>query len=133
MKVDECRLVAKVPNDKNDFIVFGLLLRRLKLDELPQLLNVIKCDMSFIGPRPCLEATLKCMPKTAFARFNVRPGLSGLAQVRGNTGLSWENRWRYDILYAKRVSFLLDFKITFKTLVVICLGEKQFLKIKQQK
>lgn len=114
-------------NDRGIFLA-GRLLRRLKIDEIPQLFNVLRGDMSLIGPRPCLEDTLNGMPSWARLRFSVRPGLSGLAQVSGNIELSWEERWRYDIQYVYSYSFILDAWIALKTVLVVFLGENQLCK-----
>tara|TARA_Y100000589_G_scaffold332042_1_gene388756 strand:- start:446 stop:1021 length:576 start_codon:yes stop_codon:yes gene_type:complete len=102
----------------------GNFLRRFKLDELPQILNILKGDMSFVGPRPCLESTLQGMPQWAKKRFNLKPGLSGLSQVNGNIKLTWSERWAIDIKYVNNLSFLLDLKIILKTFIVIFFGEK---------
>ncbi len=104
-------------------------LRRLKIDELPQIFNVLAGDMSLVGPRPCMEVTLDGMPAWAKRRFDVRPGLTGLAQISGNVALSWEERWRYDVAYVERCSLWLDLVIILKTIPVIFLGEERFRRI----
>ena len=101
-------------------------MRRLKIDELPQLINVLKGEMSLVGPRPCLPVTAKEAPGWAQKRFEVRPGLTGLAQVNGNIGLSWEQRWIYDVYYVETINWHLDCKILFKTILVVLLGEERF-------
>lgn len=110
----------------NDAEIFpiGKLLRRFKLDELPQIFNILVGDMSLIGPRPCLESTFKMMPKWALKRFEIKPGITGLAQVSGNIKLNWPQRWVLDIDYLKRQSFMLDIKIIFLTSFVLLFGEK---------
>ncbi len=108
----------------------GKFLRRYKFDEIPQIYNVIKGEMSLIGPRPILPFTYLSMPDWAKNRFNVKPGLTGLAQVRGNIFLSWEERWRYDCIYASNISLLRDCKILFKTIFIVIFGEKKFKVIK---
>jgi len=105
----------------------GKLLRRLKIDELPQLLNVLKGNMSVVGPRPGLP-NLAGKPGFSVVRLVLRPGLTGLAQVNGNIHLSWQERYRYDEDYIKRVSLLLDLWIICKTLAVIALGEEHFIR-----
>jgi undecaprenyl phosphate N,N'-diacetylbacillosamine 1-phosphate transferase len=112
-----------------DVTVVGSLLRRLKIDELPQLINVLKGDMSLVGPRPCLLETAETAPEWAQKRFTVAPGLTGLAQVNGNISLCWEERWNYDIVYVDTMSFWLDLVIIFKTIGVVVLGEERFRSI----
>ena len=111
-----------------DVTPVGNFLRRFKLDELPQIYNVILGDMSIIGPRPCLISTFESMPERIKKRFNIRPGLTGLAQVNGGILLSWPERWEHDICYVNNFSFRLDMKIILKTFLVIILGEKNFKK-----
>jgi undecaprenyl phosphate N,N'-diacetylbacillosamine 1-phosphate transferase len=105
----------------------GYWLRRFKLDELPQLLNIVKGDLSVVGPRPALPAQLPEYNELARKRLEVRPGLTGLAQVNGNIHLSWPERWRYDALYVERVSFLLDMQIILRTVAVVVVGEDKFI------
>ncbi|NCA92140.1 sugar transferase, partial [bacterium] len=97
-------------------------------DELPQLINVIKGDMSLVGPRPLLPQYLDAYQGWEWAKFNVRPGITGLAQVNGNAYLSTSNRSYYDLLYVENISPMLDLKILFKTVLVILRGEKRQLR-----
>ena len=97
--------------DDDEIFPIGKLLRRYKLDELPQIFNVLNGDMSLIGPRPCLESTIESMPKWALKRFEIQPGITGLAQVSGNIKLNWPQRWAIDIDYLNNQSFILDIKI----------------------
>ncbi len=106
----------------------GYWLRRFKVDELPQLINVIKGDMSLVGPRPALPAQLEEYNDLGRQRLRVRPGLTGLAQVNGNIHLTWPERWTYDATYVQRQSFALDFGILLRTVAVIVIGEEKFLK-----
>ncbi len=106
----------------------GAFLRRFKIDEIPQLINVLKGDMSLVGPRPGLVSQLQDYNKTAQIRLQVRPGLSGLSQTNGNIYLTWEERWELDAKYVKICSFKTDFNIIFKTFLVIIFGEKKFKK-----
>lgn len=106
----------------------GFWLRRFKLDELPQLWNIVNGDMSLVGPRPALPAQLAEYTDLARQRLLVRPGLTGLAQVHGNIFLTWPERWIYDAEYVARVSFLLDAWIVARTIGVVVLGEERFLK-----
>jgi undecaprenyl phosphate N,N'-diacetylbacillosamine 1-phosphate transferase len=108
----------------------GSIMRRFKIDELPQLFNVVMGDMSLVGPRPCLPFTAEHAPDWARKRFHVVPGLTGLAQVNGNVSLSWEQRWKYDIYYIDQLEFILDVKILFKTIYVIIKGEEYFRRTK---
>jgi len=106
----------------------GYWLRRFKLDELPQLFNVIKGDMSIVGPRPALPGQLTEYDDLARRRLKVRPGLTGLAQINGNILLSWSERWQYDATYVDNLSFWLDMKIILRTIAVVLLGESRFYK-----
>ena len=126
MSVKQDRPLAQTTLQDPDVLPAGRLMRRLKIDELPQLWNVFRGDMSLIGPRPCLEETRDEMPPWARRRFEVRPGLTGLAQVSGNVALTWEERWRHDVKYVDQLSFLVDLKILMKTVLVVLLGEEKF-------
>ena len=95
---------------------FGKLIRSLSLDELPQLFNVLKGDMSFIGPRPLLVEYLPIYNETQKHRHDVCPGITGLAQVNGRNAISWEKKFEYDVYYAKNLSFMLDVKIALQTI-----------------
>ena len=92
---------------------FGAKLRASSIDELPQLFNVLKGDMSFIGPRPLLVEYLPLYSPRQASRHSVRPGITGLAQVNGRNDISWAAKLEYDALYARNLSFLLDIKIAF--------------------
>ena len=128
MHVDPNRQPGQTRENDRGVFLSGRLLRRFKIDEIPQLFNVLIGDMSLIGPRPCLEDTLNEMPHWAKLRFSVRPGLSGLAQVSGNIELSWEERWRYDIKYVSSCSYILDAAIAVKTILVVLFGERRFVR-----
>ncbi|MCR3905726.1 MAG: sugar transferase [Tenericutes bacterium] len=95
---------------------FGKFLRSTSLDELPSLINIIKGDMSLVGPRPLLIEYLSLYSTKHKKRHLVKPGLSGLAQINGRNSISWEEKLDYDIEYIKDISFLLDAKIIIKTL-----------------
>lgn len=97
----------------------GKWIRSLSLDELPQLWNVLKGDMSFIGPRPLLVEYLELYTLQQAKRHNVKPGITGLAQVNGRNAISWEEKFRYDIDYVENISFWLDMKIVIQTIVKI--------------
>lgn len=94
----------------------GAFIRKTSIDELPQLINVLKGEMSFIGPRPLLIRYLPYYTEREKLRHTVRPGMSGLAQVNGRNTASWNEKLEYDAYYAEHVSFLLDVKILFKTI-----------------
>lgn len=128
MPVDPRRKIAQTHNADPDVLPVGRVLRRLKIDELPQILNVLVGDMSIVGPRPCLEQTYSEMPEWARKRFEVRPGITGLAQINGNIALTWEDRWRHDIHYVETCSLLGDLGIVAKTVAVVVVGEERFRK-----
>ncbi len=94
---------------------FGRLMRSLSLDELPELYNILKGDMSFVGPRPLLVRYLPLYNERQQHRHDVRPGLTGLAQVNGRNLLSWEEKFELDVKYVEEISLSLDIKILFKT------------------
>ena len=97
----------------------GRLLRKTSLDELPSLINVLKGDMSLVGPRPLLVEYLPLYSPSQARRHNLRPGLTGLAQIKGRTSLSWEKRFRYDVWYVDHSSFCVDAKILAGTVTVV--------------
>lgn len=94
----------------------GRLLRKTSVDELPQLLNIIRGDMSFIGPRPLLTEYLELYSPEQMRRHDVLPGISGWAQVNGRNTLTWDEKFAYDIYYVDHYSFLMDMKIFIKTI-----------------
>ncbi len=108
----------KIINDPR-ITKIGKFLRFLSLDELPQIFNVFKGDMSFIGPRPIVKSEVKKYGKNFEQAFSIKPGISGLWQVSGRNKLSYDKRVELDIFYSKNVNFLLDFKIFIKTLIVL--------------
>jgi lipopolysaccharide/colanic/teichoic acid biosynthesis glycosyltransferase len=93
----------------------GRFLRRTSLDELPQLVNVLKGDMSLVGPRPLLIAYLPLYNDRQSLRHRVRPGITGWAQVNGRNAISWQQKFEYDVWYVENLSFLLDLKILWMT------------------
>lgn len=97
----------------------GKLLRALSLDELPQWYNVFKGEMSWVGPRPLLVEYLPHYTEQQSKRHHVRPGITGWAQVKGRNALSWEQKINLDVWYAEHVSFIVDLKIIFYTILVI--------------
>lgn len=98
---------------------FGKFLRSTSLDELPELINIIKGDMSIVGPRPLLVDYLPRYNEEQKHRHDVRPGLTGLAQVNGRNSISWEEKFTYDVEYTRKVSFLLDMIIVIKTILSV--------------
>lgn len=98
---------------------FGRLLRSTSLDELPSLINILKGDMSVVGPRPLAVQYLPYYEENEKLRHAVRPGLTGLAQVNGRNSVTWEERFNHDLYYVSNVSFLMDIKIIVKTIQVI--------------
>ena len=103
--------------DEDRLTSYGHLLRSTTIDELPELINIIKGDMSVVGPRPLLVRYLDRYNEHQARRHEVRPGLSGLAQVNGRNSISWQERFDLDVLYVDSMSFFLDVSIIVKTLV----------------
>lgn len=106
---------GKLLPDTQRLTKFGRFLRATSLDELPEAFNILKGDMSIVGPRPLAVSYLQYYTEEEHHRHDVRPGLTGLAQVRGRNGLSWEEKFRYDLLYIDSISFRSDVKILFET------------------
>lgn len=95
---------------------FGKWLRKTSLDEMPEAINILKGDMSVIGPRPFLVKDYVFFDEEAMKRQSVKPGLSGLAQVNGRNGISWEDKFKYDLQYIQKISFWKDLKIVFNSI-----------------
>lgn len=98
---------------------FGKILRSTSLDELPGIFNILKGDMSIVGPRPLLVRYLRYYTEEEKVRHSLRPGLSGLAQVKGRNNLDWNSRLAADVEYVEKISFLLDLKIVLKTILKV--------------
>jgi lipopolysaccharide/colanic/teichoic acid biosynthesis glycosyltransferase len=109
--------------DEQRLTKVGKIIRKTSLDELPQLINVIKGDMSVIGPRPLLVAYLQHYSEEQKKRHHVKPGITGWAQVNGRNAISWERKFELDVWYVNNISFLLDVKIVFLTLMKIIRSE----------
>lgn len=120
-------LAGEVLTDHPEVTRLGRWLRRFKLDELPQLVNVLVGQMSLVGPRPALPEQAERYDELARRRLCVRPGLTGLSQVRGNIHLPWPERWRHDAEYVDSVSLTVDLKILLRTIAVVLLGEGRAL------
>jgi len=101
----------------------GEFVRKNSLDEIPQLLNVIKGDMSIVGPRPLLDFYLPLYNKYQAQRHNVKPGITGWAQVNGRNAITWSKKFEYDVYYVNNLSFQLDIKILFKTIKKVLFKE----------
>lgn len=102
---------------------FGKFIRSTSIDELPELINILKGDMSIVGPRPLLVEYLDLYNEEQKHRHDVRPGLTGLAQVNGRNCITWEAKFKYDIEYVKNVTFINDCKIILKTIEKVLLRE----------
>lgn len=111
-----------LPDDER-MTKFGAFLRSTSLDELPGLFNVLKGDMSLVGPRPLLVQYLPLYNKQQARRHNVRPGITGWAQVNGRNAISWEQKFKLDVWYVDNQSFLLDFKILLLTVKKVFVRE----------
>lgn len=109
--------------DEQRLTRYGKRLRATSLDELPELINILKGDMSIVGPRPLLVKYLPLYNEEQKHRHDVRPGLTGWAQVNGRNTLSWEDKFRYDVWYVRNISFGLDVKILFMTVKKVFVRE----------
>lgn len=102
--------------DADRITPFGRIIRQLSIDELPQLINVLKGDMSLVGPRPLLFKYIPLYSEDQLRRHEVRPGITGLAQINGRNAISWSKKLEFDVKYVDNVVFLEDIKILFKTI-----------------
>lgn len=109
--------------DANRLTKIGQFVRKTSLDEIPQLINVLKGDMSLIGPRPLLPEYLPLYNETQKRRHEVKPGITGWAQVNGRNAISWQQKFEYDIWYVNHVSFFLDVKVFFLTIKKVFISE----------
>lgn len=115
-KIDEH---GRLLPDEERLTSVGRLLRSFSIDEFPQLINVLKGDMSLIGPRPLLLRYLPLYNDRQIRRQEVRPGITGLAQVKGRNAISWQEKFEYDVWYVENVSFTLDIKILLLTILKV--------------
>ena len=114
---------GKLLSDELRLTKVGAFVRKTSLDEIPQLLNVLKGDMSLIGPRPLLTGYLHLYNDFQNRRHEVRPGITGWAQVNGRNAISWDKKFAYDVWYVDHISFLLDCKIIIKTIQKVIKSE----------
>ena len=105
--------------DSERLTSIGRIIRKLSLDELPQLWNVVKGEMSFVGPRPLLPKYLPLYSSEQAKRHNVRPGITGWAQVNGRNAISWEEKFKYDVYYVDHITLLLDLKVLWLTVMKV--------------
>lgn len=110
---------GKLLPDAERLTLVGSWIRKLSLDEIPQLLNVLKGDMSLVGPRPLLTNYVHLYNDFQNRRHEVKPGITGWAQVNGRNAISWEEKFAYDVWYVDHLNFLLDIKILLKTLLKV--------------
>lgn len=124
------RSMSNAKDEKGEFLPdsqrltkFGRVLRSTSLDEIPEIFNILKGDMSLVGPRPLLVKYLNDYNEYEKRRHDVRPGLTGLAQVSGRNSITWKNRFKKDVEYVENVSFFLDFKIVLLTIKKVFIRE----------
>ncbi len=123
MSNEQRDIALQVGSDTSGVTKVGRIIRRLKIDELPQLFNVFTGDLSLIGPRPCLPETLVEFGEHSTLRHSIRPGLSGLAQINGNIHLTWKERLVFDLEYVNNRGLWLDIKILMRTLLIVLFGD----------
>ena len=116
---DERDIYGELLADEHRLVPFGRFLRSSSLDELPELFNVLKGDMSLVGPRPLLMEYLPLYTPNQARRHDVRPGITGWAQINGRNALSWEEKFELDVWYVDHQSLWLDIKILFKTVLQV--------------
>jgi lipopolysaccharide/colanic/teichoic acid biosynthesis glycosyltransferase len=118
---NNCDENSNLLHDEKRITKFGNFLRRTSIDELPELINVLRGEMSLVGPRPLLMQYIPLYSPEQARRHNVKPGITGLAQIKGRNAISWEEKFEYDICYVDKQSIWLDIKIMFLTIfVVVC-------------
>lgn len=117
--IDETDEQGNLLPDEVRLTKFGKALRSTSLDELPELFNILKGDMSIVGPRPLLVQYLPRYNERQHRRHDVRPGFTGLAQVNGRNSISWQEKFEWDVRYVEQVSFVMDVKIIAKTIGVV--------------
>lgn len=129
MRPDSEKMVKgqEVMKDDDRVTSVGKFLRRSKIDEIPQVLNVLKGEMSLVGPRPERIASLEEYDDEISKRLNMKPGMTGLAQVSGNIYLDLQDRYKFDVYYIEHYSLWLDIKIIVRTVGVVLLGEDRYI------
>ncbi|WP_297112916.1 sugar transferase [uncultured Porphyromonas sp.] len=115
---DERDAAGNLLPDSERLTAMGRFIRKTSIDELPQLWNVLRGDMSLVGPRPILAEYLQLMKPNQRRRYEVRPGITGLAQINGRNKLSYQHRFKYDVWYVDNLSFALDVKIILETIAL---------------
>ncbi|WP_304287799.1 sugar transferase [Porphyromonas uenonis] len=115
---DERDAAGNLLPDAQRLTAMGRFIRKTSIDELPQLWNVLRGDMSLVGPRPFLAEYLQLMKPHQRKRYEVRPGITGLAQINGRNKLSYQHRFKYDVWYVNNLSFALDVKIILETIAL---------------
>ncbi|ATD31828.1 sugar transferase [Macrococcus sp. IME1552] len=123
---DKTEKGKEVMLDDDRITSIGKVLRRTKVDEIPQVINVLKGDMSLVGPRPERIDSLQDYDEEIWKRLDMRPGMTGLAQVSGNIHISLKERYKLDVKYVETFSLILDIIILIKTVGVVVLGEEKF-------
>lgn len=120
---DEKDSIGHLLPDSQRLTTIGKFIRKTSLDEIPQLWNVLLGDMSIIGPRPLLPQYLQLYTSHQYKRHNLKPGITGWAQVNGRNAISWTQKFEYDVWYVQNVSFLVDMEILFKTVQKVLVSE----------
>jgi undecaprenyl phosphate N,N'-diacetylbacillosamine 1-phosphate transferase len=120
---DKRSAIGALLPDADRLTAVGKLIRKTSLDEIPQLLNVIKGDMSLIGPRPLLMEYISLYCEKQSRRHEVKPGITGWAQVNGRNAITWEQKFEYDVWYVDNISFKLDMRILYMTVIKVFKSE----------
>ena len=120
---DEKDSDGKLLTDSDRLTAVGKFVRKTSIDEIPQLLNVLKGEMSIVGPRPLLPEYLRIYNERQKKRHLVKPGITGWAQVNGRNAISWNQKFEYDVWYVEHISFRLDLKILLKTIKKVLVSE----------
>lgn len=122
---DEKDVNGELVADEKRLTPLGKLIRKTSIDELPQLINVIKGDLSLVGPRPLMMKYLTRYNNEQARRHDVKPGITGWAQINGRDAISWDKKFELDVYYVDNVGFSLDLKILFKTIFNVLIGKDE--------